>query len=775
MHIIMKTPIFTLKSAPFGSANIFSPAFFLLLSLLLIPVFAEGKVLNYPGADRQSYFILVDDEGVMRRSDTGDEVSYYGINYTVPFAYSYRALKREGHDLKLAIDRDVYHIARMGMNAFRLHLWDAELADSVGNLIQNDHLDLLDYLIARLEERGIDIILTAQTNFGNGYPERNIDTGAFTYDYDKCRIHDDESAIQAQERYISQLLTHFNPYTGRTLGDDRAIIAWEINNEPCHSGTKQDVTSYIDRMTRAMRSSGYNRPILYNVTHNPGVTSGYYEAADIQGTTYQWYPTGLVAGHARKGNFLPALDDYSIPWEDSIPNYRNKARIVYEFDPADVLYSHLYPAIARTFRSKGFQWITQFAYDPLDIAQYNTEYPTHFLNLVYTPAKALSMMIAAKTASETPRGATYGTYPHNTTFGHTSVSYNPDISIYNAPETFIYTNSTDISPTSPSSLRQIAGHGSSPVVKYDGSGVYFLDVTSHQNIWRLEVMPDITIINDPFSNTSVNDAKVLSTAQSHSLELNLPPLGKHFKVYDTNGQQVATALDGRFDITPGSWLLAPADATPELPELMKEKVAGNIGMGEYVAPQPARKPISLLSARRNDASLDVGMIPEAWDFRFDYRNPSWDLPEYYCLDINSPEARATVVRRYVADKLRLVPDGITPAVIKIAVLNEDADDNNRTLSGLPEGTEIAIVDKNGFTYSSVLSDEADGIYQVGISDLSPRKGIIMPAPYPTMLTRYIPAPDSPLAGWRDIESIQLIIPTSAGQSERILLKEIWME
>ena len=384
---------------------------------------AEAAPKDMPGAARQKYEDFVDSEGVMRRSDTGDEVSYYGTNYTAPFAYSYRALKREGHDLKREIDKDIYHIARMGMNAYRLHLWDAELADSLGNLVDSEHLDLLDYMIARLEERGIDILLTAQTNFGNGYPERNIDTGSFTYDYDKCHIHDDPEAQKAQERYLTQLLKHSNPYTGRTLGDDKAIIAWEINNEPCHSGSRREVTAYIDRMSKAMRRAGYKRPILYNVTHNPGVTEAYYDATDIQGTTYQWYPTGLVANHEKRGNFLPALDNYDIPWRDSIPGFDRMARVVYEYDPADVMYSHLYPAAARTFRKEGFQWMTQFAYDPLEIAQYNTEYPTHYLNLVYTPAKALSMMIAAKAAAETPRGKDYGSYPENTKFGHVTISH----------------------------------------------------------------------------------------------------------------------------------------------------------------------------------------------------------------------------------------------------------------------------------------------------------------------------------------------------------------
>ena len=140
--------------------------------------------------------------------------AYYGTNYTVPFAHAYRALDRLGVNHRTAIDRDVYHMSRLGLNAFRLHLWDVELSDADGNLIDNEHLALLDYLIASLEKRGIAIILTAQTNFGNGYPERNNDpNGAFSYRYEKCRIHDTASAVDAQEHYIRALAAHINPLT----------------------------------------------------------------------------------------------------------------------------------------------------------------------------------------------------------------------------------------------------------------------------------------------------------------------------------------------------------------------------------------------------------------------------------------------------------------------------------------------------------------------------------------------------------------------------------
>ena len=117
------------------------------------------------------------------------------------------------------------------------------LTDGQGNLLENEHIDLMDYLIAKLKERNIHIVITAQTNFGNGYPERNIQTGGFSYKYDKCDMHSNPEAIAAQETYLRDLVKHTNPYTGLAYKDDPSIVGFEINNEPCHSGTKEEVKS----------------------------------------------------------------------------------------------------------------------------------------------------------------------------------------------------------------------------------------------------------------------------------------------------------------------------------------------------------------------------------------------------------------------------------------------------------------------------------------------------------------------------------------------------
>lgn len=521
----------------------------LLISLVFILCFTTFTTLK---ADEGK--IYVDAHGVMRKVENHEEVSYFGVNYTVPFAHAYRALGYLGVDRKLAVERDVYHLSRLGFNAFRIHVWDVEISDANGNLLNNDHLELLDYLLAELKKRDIDIVLTTQTNFGNGYPERNIDTGAFSYDYEKCQIHDNEEAIEIQERYIYQFVTHLNPYTGKSYAADPDVIAIEINNEPCHSGDAVAATNYINRMVASARKGGWKKPLFYNVSHNQQIVQGFLDA-DIQGGTYQWYPVGLVAGYERKGNFLPLVDNYDIPFRNN-RNFDKLARIIYEYDPADNLYSYLHPAMVRTLRKEGFQWITQFSYDPIDMARFNTEYQTHFLNLAYTPQKALSMMIAAEVARTIPRGADYAVYPQDTIFDVFRVSYHQNLSEMNSKEKYLYSNNTSIPPIDPDMLQQIAGWGNSPIVRYPGTGAYFLDRVNEET-WRLEVMPDLLLTDDPFMKPSLHREVGAIIYREHPMSIRLASLGEEYtyRAINRNNYRSGKAVDGIMNIYPGTYLL----------------------------------------------------------------------------------------------------------------------------------------------------------------------------------------------------------------------------
>ncbi|WP_206105961.1 hypothetical protein [Olivibacter sp. XZL3] len=547
--------------------------------------FGQGK--------KNTPLIYIDKQGVMRWSDNKQEASFYGVNYTLPFAHAYRAIKAKGIDHKAAIDRDVYHFARLGFNAYRIHLWDVELSDGEGNLLLNEHLDLLDYLFFKLQERGIHILITAMTNFGNGYPERNEQTGAFSYLYDKCLVHQDPKAIAAQKRYIYALLRHVNPYTKVAYQDDPYVIGFEINNEPCHTGELAITSHYIKEMLASMKAAGNKKPVFYNVSHNRDHVPAYFNAP-IQGTTYQWYPIGLVAGRQRLGNFLPYVDRYPIPFSN-IEGFNNKAKAVYEYDPADNLYSYMHPAMSRTFRSAGFQWITQFAYDPIDIAAYNTEYQTHYLNLAYTPAKAISTMIAAEVAYNIPRNQSYPDYPRDTLFGNFMVSYTQDLSVMNTKDKFYYSNETNVQPVDLRQLAHIAGHGSSPVIHYTGSGAYFLD-RLEEGIWRLEVMPDAEPVIDPFEKPSLSRAVVDILWTPQHMTIRLPDLGEDFAVQALSEQTDAqpAAERSRLTVRPGVYLLRRKErGQPDKWDANSSWKSGKLGA--FVAPLPSviHKPIVL--------------------------------------------------------------------------------------------------------------------------------------------------------------------------------------
>ena len=532
--------------------------------------------------------IYIDGNGVMRWSDTHEEASFFGVNYTLPFAHAYRALGYLGLDRKAAIDKDVYHLSRLGLNAYRIHLWDVELTDGQGNLLENEHIDLMDYLIAKLKERNIHIVITAQTNFGNGYPERNIQTGGFSYKYDKCDMHSNPEAIAAQETYLRDLVKHTNPYTGLAYKDDPSIVGFEINNEPCHSGTKEEVKAYINRMLKSMSKAGNRKPVFYNVSHNGYVAEAYYETT-VQGTTYQWYPIGLVSGQTQQGNFLPYVDRYDIPFAGKVKEFNKKARMIYEFDPADIMYSYMYPAMVRTFRTAGFQWITQFAYDPIDLAFANTEYQTHFLNLAYTPNKAISMKIAAEAARSLKRGESYGSYPQDTIFGNGfRVSYAEDLSELNNGEKFYYSNQTNTPPKDASKLVSIAGCGSSPIVDYEGTGAYFIDCLE-SGIWRLKVMPDAVVVNDPFAKPSLKKEVVSIIYGTWDMALRIPDLGKAFTLTaldKKNDRKEETVTNGVIcDLRPGVYLLKRNGCTPQQ-NWKADSRWNSIRIGEFVAPTP---------------------------------------------------------------------------------------------------------------------------------------------------------------------------------------------
>jgi len=568
---------------------------------LFYPMFCILLFSNHALSQKQKNknLIYTDAKGILRFTKNGAEAAFFGVNYTVPFAYGYRSHKALGIDLEKAIDQDVYHFARLGLDAFRVHVWDTEITDSLGNLKENEHLRLFDYMVSKLKERSIKIFLTPLAFWGNGYPEKDENTGSFSSIYNKQKVLVTEAAIKAQENYLAQLLKHVNPYTRLKYEDDPDIIAMEINNEPHHSGTKQQASDYIKRMVDAVKKSGWSKPVFYNISESPAYADAVTNAS-IDGVSFQWYPTGLVANRSLKGNYLPNVDVYKIPFGDTIAAYRNKAMMVYEFDAGDVADSYMYPAMARSFRSAGFQWATQFAYDPMATAYGNTEYQTHYLNLAYTPSKAISLLIASKVFHRLPRLKSFGTYPEDTLFDVFRVSYKEQLSEMNSEQEFYYSNSTVTKPRDITGLKHIAGVGSSPLVQYGGTGAYFLDKLS-DGMWRLEVMPDAIQIRDPFEKASPKKEVTRIEWKKNRMKLLLPDLGNDFNISPVNDGNTYKTIAGNqsFIIQPGSYLICKKNS--QYQPTSSNHLFGSIKMNEYVALKPLFNELYIA----HDALLEV--------------------------------------------------------------------------------------------------------------------------------------------------------------------------
>ncbi len=393
--------------------------------------------------------IDLDRQGVMRWRDDRTEVALFGANYVVTTASDYRAAGAVGADRKKMIDEDMAHFARMGWDGIRLTFWgDWESADTLGNLIENDHLDLLDYLTAKARERGIYMLFSPIQLYNAKWPDALSDTTSpgFGRRYSRETMGTDPAAIAAQENYLRQILHHVNPYTGVAYKDEPGIAFIELVNEPVHHPEDlEGSVRYINRLIDAVRSTGTRKPIFYNVSQDFRISEA-IARSKLDGIAFGWYPTGLNSGAELRGNYLRGTDDFP---DMRRPELARFPRIVYEFDAPDLTEATMYPAMARTFRVVGTQFAAMFAYDMLRTASRNLGWQTHYLNLVYTPRKAMSTIIAAEAMRRLPRGRSWGTYPGNLRFGDFRISPDSNLSELVAADAFLHAGSTGSVPPDP--------------------------------------------------------------------------------------------------------------------------------------------------------------------------------------------------------------------------------------------------------------------------------------------------------------------------------------
>jgi len=564
-----------------------------LFTLMLIHTVIETDLPAQNNQYQVPIPVYVDANGVMRWTGSRDAVTLFGTNYAPAFAQSYRALLTMGKNHKEAIEEDIYHFARLGLDAYRIHMYEIEITDSLGNLIENGHLDLHEYTIYKMSERGIKTILTPTTYYNAAYPDGNtVEPPGFANYISKEAPPMVPEYRNVVKNYLEQLIHHVNPYSSMAAVEDPNIIALEIDNEPLLGPSRETpypldtIKNYINELAGHLRAHGWAKPIFYNISVNIMAKDAVLDS-DIDGVTMQWYPAGLTSGKTNLSNIFPFVCDYrSDEVFDPHGNdhrYHHMAKIVYEFDPADIMYGYVMPMMARSFREAGVQFAAQFAYTPMGFAHVNTDFMTHYVNMAYTPSKALGMLIASEVFHNVGRRQQFSNLPADTIFGDFRLSHNLNLAEMNSESCLLFSNNTDAYPRNQQELERIAGTGSSSVVSYSGTGAYFLDKLE-DGIWRLEVMPDAISIRDPFERPSFSKYVTHINWREHPMRIKLDNLGEKVIIKGINEDNSlhTTTNNGSFKISPGAYLLIRDGVSAS--QWDKDSRMGNIKIGEYHAP-----------------------------------------------------------------------------------------------------------------------------------------------------------------------------------------------
>jgi hypothetical protein len=116
--------------------------------------------------------VYLDHQGVIRWNSNQHEVALFGANYSLASPCDYRAAGYVHSDRKKLVEKDMERFTRMGWDGMRLCFWgDWEICDTNGNVLVNDHLDVLDYTIYQAKQCGIYILFTPITTYASWWPD----------------------------------------------------------------------------------------------------------------------------------------------------------------------------------------------------------------------------------------------------------------------------------------------------------------------------------------------------------------------------------------------------------------------------------------------------------------------------------------------------------------------------------------------------------------------------------------------------------------------------
>lgn len=742
--------------------------FIFTVSIIFSGLLSQAKELVYQ-----------DKEGNIRWSVNNERIALYGANYCLPSACDYRAAAYVGGDRDEMIAEDLDHFKRMGWNGLRLCFWgDWQNTDpKTGDLIENEHLRLLEKLIAEASKRDIYMLLSPIVTYNSQWPEMTDTTNVGLMNIcSKADLVLNPRTKKAEHNYVTQLLNHTNRYTGRKIKDEPNILFIEISNEPAQFPDQPEaMTDYINGMADAIKSTGCDKLLFYNVSQDWKVAP-IVAASKVDGGTYAWYPGALDRYRTIPGNPLLCVDRYE---QLADPAMKGKSKIVYEFDATQRTGGLQTAAMIREFVRGGCQFIAMFSYDMLRTAPKNLGWDVQFTNMVYTPRKAVASMIGHEMMRRWSARQPNDYYPANNKFGDFRLSYDEDLVLLNSSDMYYYSGSSPDAPKNLSALRHIAGVGTSPMVEYDGNGIYFLDRSADGRSWTLDLYPDIISLDDPFRPSAYKDVAV-ADARKHVMSVKLPGIEKSDTVYagkytiDNNGfvrisDHPQQELYSRYKGWPsyGANGACPDKWTPR---------------DWYTEIQPTDETSNLSTVLH--ACDGLKMIDHSRNFK-------------------SPECRIRLIR--TASGMNNAYELTTPDLTENPAWRTDADVTLQTFCGnklwnrkgeIPkkikiwakgvDGTDKALVnfmDKNGRAFGTefALSDSMATI-ELDASAVKPYPAVVLPQDWPGVCSYYYPQSISVTGNpdWDNIEYVQVslrghLYPDGKKKNKGIIIEKIVLE
>lgn len=539
--------------------------------------------------------------GVLLYED-GGEVCLWGANSYPQSWNQFDNMKRAGADMHKAICSDLDDMKQMGVELIRIHVFDREITDAKGGLIDNEHYELLDYIVSEASNRGIYLMFTPIGWWGTTDENPTSFSMATPKEYMFC----DDAAIAAQANYVKNWLNHVNRYTHHAYKDEPAICLLEIMNEPAYVDYsnmldapwtyfaedrgkmppfkqryankwrawcaskgiacdhafwplfRYDVMShYLDTMYSAIRKTGARQPVACSIveTNHCGDLIEAIADSRCEAITFGGY-IGDFHADSDRVNLLPQLGNTALD-----PLLNKKARVVYEFDALRTMDSYPYPAFARKFRNCGVQIASVFQYDSSVTAERNSDWDAHYLNLRCTPGKAVSYTIAGRVFHDLPRGAAFPVVGTTQYFGNCAVSFDRNISIYSADDAYL--NSAPYAgwqPTkAPKRPRYITSIGDSPYATYAGTGIYSLAIDYANRVAKLTVNPDAAKVGDPWTADGVKSIVTLKY-DAHTFKLTIPGITfAGVMQFDGDRGSEIKVSDNTFQAQPGVYYLTWKD------------------------------------------------------------------------------------------------------------------------------------------------------------------------------------------------------------------------